>query len=231
MKFRKKIKNKFKYGFTLLEIMISIVILTIAVGIIYQSFGKAIYSWRNANNMIENNQHGHFIMNHLCRSLNSILYFNNSEKIYSFKHENINNDIPTDSISFVTTSSDFLSYNSLFQNMPCRIKLYFDFNNNGDLALFSIAMPIVDEDDYIKKYNPIPFQVSNALKGLDILFWDNNDEKWIEDWDKENSIPEKIKIIGYIKEDNNEESDISFLRILDIPASESLNNSLVSPTI
>ena len=220
-------------GFTLLELMVAMVILTIAMSIAFQAFSGTIRAWRRGTEVIEGIKHGDFAMNQLANALNSTIYFFNPRKSYAFKIEKgTDSGLPSDTISFVTASSAFMPDSSPLQQGPHRIKLYIDDDDRGDPALFSIAFPaIADEEEAEDEYDAEPHLVSRAVQGLEILLYDDELEDWSTDeWEKENSIPERVLILIYVASEERDEEPIVFTRVLDIPVSQSLGANLKGPT-
>ena len=79
-------------------------------------------------------------------------------------------------------------------------------------------------------FNVEKYLISKAVQGLEIKFWDEENENWEEDWEEENNIPKKIFLELYIKIDKSEDHQI-YSRIIEIPVSEGKNNPLLSPTV
>ena len=40
-------------------------------------------------------------------------------------------------------------------------------------------------------FNVEKYLISKAVQGLEIKFWDEENENWEEDWEEENNIPKK----------------------------------------
>ncbi|MCF7864631.1 MAG: type II secretion system GspH family protein, partial [Kiritimatiellales bacterium] len=90
-------------GFTLLELMVAMVILTIAMSIAFQAFSGTIHAWKRGTEVVDGIKHGDFAMNQLASALDSTLYFFNPRKTYAFTIERGNaGSLPADTISFVT---------------------------------------------------------------------------------------------------------------------------------
>ena len=91
-----------KKGFTLIELIVSIVILTIALGISYQAFYSSMRSWKYSTNLSESLHQGDYFVNKISSNLRSMKFFKNEKKIYEFIYENNEiNGIPADLISFI----------------------------------------------------------------------------------------------------------------------------------
>jgi len=217
-------------GFTLLELMAAMVILTIAMSIAFQAFSGTIRGWKRGTEVIESIKHGDFAMNHLVSALNSTLYFNNPRKTYAFKiDKGYTSGLPSDLVSFVTASGAFMPHNSPFATGPHRIELFVDDDDYGDPALFAVAMPaIADDEEFEDEYDAEPILVSRAIQGLEILFWDKDAEDWMEEWEKENAVPERILVTIFVPSEDENEEPIEFTRVVEIPVAKS---RLTGPTM
>ena len=221
-----------KKGFTLIELIVSIVILTIALGISYQAFYSSMRSWKYSTNLSESLHQGDYFVNKISSNLRSMKFFKNEKNIYEFIYENNEiNGIPADLISFVSTKQNIVPNNNILTNQPCRIILFIDTNDNGDNSLYASFLPVlINQDEYFERFNVEKYLISKAVQGLEIKFWDEDSENWEEDWEEENNIPKKIFLELYIKIDKSEDHQI-YSRIIEIPVSEGKNNPLLSPTI
>lgn len=221
-----------KAGFTLLELIVAITILVVAMGIAFQSFSSTLRGWKRGTEVIESIHHGDFAMNQLSAGLNSIIYFENDRKNYAFRLEKeTQSNLPADRISFVTPSPAFLHPNDPLASGPHRLQLFIQDDGRGNPALHSISMPaLADEEAFINEYNPEPYLITRSVQGLEVLIWDEENEEWLEEWEPENSIPERVLVSIYVVSNDEDEEPVVYRRVLTIPASESLSQSLSSPT-
>ena len=221
-----------KNGFTLIELIVSIVILTIALGISYQAFYSSMRSWKYSSNLSESLHQGDYFINKITSNLRSMKFFKNEKKIYEFIHEN--NEIygiPSDLISFVSTRQNILPNKNILNNQSCRIILFVDINDDGENSLYGSFIPVlINQEKYFEMYNVDKYLISKSIKGLNIKFWDEVNEEWDENWEDENNIPKKILLELYLKIKKYDDYQI-YSRIIDIPVSEGRNNPLLSPTI
>ena len=221
-----------KKGFTLIELIVSIVILTIALGISYQAFYSSMRSWKYSSNLSESLHQGDYFINKITSNLRSMKFFKNEKKIYEFIHEN--NEIygiPSDLISFVSTRQNILPNKNILNNQSCRIILFVDINDDGENSLYGSFIPVlINQEKYFEMYNVDKYLISKSIKGLNIKFWDEVNEQWDENWEDKNNIPKKILLELYLKINKYEDYQI-YSRIIDIPVSEGRNNPLLSPTI
>jgi prepilin-type N-terminal cleavage/methylation domain-containing protein len=222
---------KKRNGFTLLELLVAMVIMVIAMSIAFEAFSGTIRGWKRGMEVMEGIKHGDFAMNQLVAALNSTIYFYNPRKTYAFTFEkDSNSGLPADSISFVTASGAFMPHDSPFTSGPHRINLFID-NDEGASALFVSALPAVaNAEDEEEELEAEPILISREVQGLEIMVWDAENEDWTEEWEQENSIPERIKLTVYVASDNPDEEPIAFTRVIEIPVAASVKDKLSGPS-
>jgi len=219
-------------GFTLLELIVAMVVLVIVMSIVFEAFSGTIRGWKRGNEVIDGIKHGDFAMQKLVSALDSTIYFYNPRKSYAFTFEKGSTaGLPSDTLSFVTSSSAFMKEGSPLQHSPHRIKIYIDIDDNGDPALFTQAVPaLTDMEKFEAEYDTAPHLVSRAIQGLEIMFYSKDIDDWSVEWEKENSIPERIKIMLYVPSDDPNEEPIIFTRVLEIPVAKSVAAKLTGPS-
>ncbi len=208
------------------------VILTIAMSIAFQAFTGTVRGWKRGTEVIDGIKHGDFAITQLVASLRSTIYFNNPRKTYAFIiDKGTSGGLPADLISFVTASSAFMPSDSPFAVGPHRVELFIDDDDRGNPALFARPMPAVPIDEDLEdEYDSEPILVSRAIQGLEILIWDEENEDWTEEWEPENSIPERILIAVFVESEEEYEEPIEFTRVIEIPVALSVKDKLASPS-
>jgi len=221
-----------KNGFTLIELITSIVILTIALGISYNAYYSIMRSWKYSSNISESMHQGDYFINKISSNIRSIIFYKNENKIYEFSHENNEiNGIPADLVSFVSTKQYLINDEIFRSDQSCRITLFIDSEGNINQSLFGSLIPAtINKEKFIENYNLENHLISKAIRGLDILFWNENNEEWDDEWNEENSIPKRVKLSLFINFEINKPPK-TYSRIIDIPVSENKENPLLSPTI
>lgn len=216
----------------MLELIVAMVILTITMSIAFQAFTGTIRGWRRGTEVADGIKHGDFAMNQLSSALNSTIYFFNPKKSYAFTFEKSSSSgLPSDIITFVTASNAFMPEGAPLQYGPHRIKLFIDTDDYGNPALFAQAFPAVGNfEEFEDEYDQESYLVSRSVQGLEILLWDEELEDWIEEWEKENSVPERVMVRVYIASDEEDEEPIVFTRVIDIPVAKSVASKLTGPS-
>lgn len=226
------LSSKPQNGFTLLELIVAMVLLITAMSIVFQAFTGTTRGWRRGTEVADGIKHGDFAMNQLASALNSTVYFYNPNKSYAFSFEKgSHGGLPADTITFVTASKAFMPEGSPLQHGAHRLKIYIDGDENGDPALFSKAVPaLADIDEFESEYITEPHMVSRAIQGIEILLYNEETDDWTASWEKENSVPERVKILVYVPSDDEAEEPLVFSRVLDIPVAESVAQKLSGPS-
>jgi prepilin-type N-terminal cleavage/methylation domain-containing protein len=225
------LKDTTRQAFTLLELMVAMIILTIAMSIAFQAFSGTVRGWKRGTEVIDGIKHGDFAMSQLAAALNSTVYFNNPQKHYAFTVEKGSSiGLPADTISFVTASSAFMPADSPYIHGPHRVTLFID-DDAGNPALFAFPMPTTaNAEDFEEEFGAEPVLVSRAVQGLEILFYDKEEEDWTEEWEKENSVPERIMVSVFVVSEDKAEEPIVFTRVIEIPVATSVSAKLQGPS-
>jgi len=217
-----------RYAFTLLEIMVALVLLVIALSIAYQALHATVRGWRRGVEVVENIQHGSFVMEHLAAALRSTVYFNDPKKSYGFYLNKGNSIYPADTISFVTASPAFMPMDSPFRHGSHRITLFIDKDENGEEGLFVSARPqLTDPGEYEEE----PWLVSRAIQGLECRIYDDENDEWVDEFTESNSIPARIEISLYAAPEDDDDEPVVFTRILKIPVADAVKERISNPTI
>jgi prepilin-type N-terminal cleavage/methylation domain-containing protein len=220
-------------GFTLLELMASMIILTISMLVAFEAFNGTIRGWRRGTEVVEGIKHGEFAMKQMAAALNSAIYFYDPRNIYGFVMEkNTFAGMPADTISFVTASSAFVPEWSPLRHSPHRIIFFIEDDGSGRPALFAFVSPaIADVEESIEEYNAEPFLVSRAVQGIDVQIYNQQLEEWLsEDWNRPHAIPERLLLTLFVGSDEEDEEPIAFSRVIEIPVAPSAKYKLRGPT-
>ena len=227
-------RKQHKLGFSLLELLVAMIILVIAMSIAIQAFRGTLRAWKRGGEVIDGIEHGDYVITELSSALNSILYFYNGNNTYTFTLEDGGDD--DDIISFVTTSSAFLPEDSPYRTGPHRLELSIDQDDDGNPALFALAMPpisLASEDsleEFKDEYDEEPELACRNISGLGIEFWDAEEEEWTEEWEEENAVPERILITIWVTPNDPKEEDMQFQRIIEVPVFDSVEQRISSPS-
>jgi prepilin-type N-terminal cleavage/methylation domain-containing protein len=212
-------------GFTLLEIMISLVILMVALTVAWQTFSTATRAWTNARKMMDKVHHGDFILTQLSAALRSMSFYENSAEQYGFWIENNSKGEGKHSISWVTPSKAFMPRNSEFEHGAHRIQVGAGRDDDGNEGLLvTVWSHFSDDEDAEKK----SWVISENILGLSCQAYDIEEEEWDDEWEDTNSIPGLIEITLYAEPDRKRGDPIEYRQLIEIPLGPPVTNEVDS---
>jgi len=213
-------------GFTLLEIMISIVILAIAMTIAWQTLSSTTRAWTSARKMLDGTHHGDFVMTQLSSALRSMAFFDSAPEKYGFRLENKSGEYGEHSISWVTDSSAFVPRGAGFEHGLHRIQIGAGRDDDGNEGLMVSIWPYLADEEEIEKKSWV---ISEAVKGLSCQVYNLKDELWEDDWEDTNAIPGLIEITLYAEPADKYDDPIEYRQLIEIPLGPPVTNDVDSP--
>ncbi len=189
-------------GFTFLELLVALAILVTAFAVIFTIFTHSLNAWRRGSEHLTKLHHGDFVMDQLVQSLRSTAYFSSVPEFYEFRlDKGTAGGNPADRISWVTSSPAFMPLDSPYADGLRRISVGIGRTRDAGYGVEIYAMPhLVDEDysDYDSWF------VSTRVKGLRCRIFDDEDGRWMDDWDETNAIPSLVEITLYVVDDDED---------------------------
>jgi len=178
-----KSKVRSRGGFTLLEVIIAITILSLITVIIGSAFRLGIQAWGRGEKETEDGQRLRALSSLLSQQLTSIYPYRikiegKDEDVVAFKGE-------PDSITFVTTMTDS-SYGGL--------KWVQYIFRDGVLSYKEGLLPDKKFEEHIKDKNKEEIVDSHIDKFRFSYSYLLEDDEWMESWDDEEEVPDAVKV-------------------------------------
>jgi len=213
-------------GFTLLEVLVALVILTSAFTIIYTTFTTTMKAWRDGSTLLEDLRHGDFIMEQLVSALRSSAYFEDSGRYYGFRMEDSTaGRYPGDVLSWVTASSAFIPHDSPLARSMHRIEFTIADNNDGDPSVAITAYPYLADEEEIDDAEP--WYISTEVEGFDVQFYNLEEEDWEDEWEDTNSVPALVQVTLFMPPLERYDDPVTLSRLIQIPvAGEVITNAV-----
>lgn len=199
-------------GFTLIEVLVAVIILTTAFTIIWSTFSVSLDGWRRGQVMLDRLHHGDFVMEQVVSALRSAAYFPVRSEKYGFWLEDKSNH---DEISWVTSGSAFMKPDDPLARGLHRLWIGIAANQDGEDSFAVRAVPHFAEDLDIKDAEP--WFISSRVKGLDCKIWDNEREDWEDEWENTNQVPPLIQLTLYLEPTERYGEEIKVTRLVEIP--------------
>ncbi len=212
-----------KKGFTLLELLVAMAILTTAMTVIVSSFTVTLRGWTRGGELLENLHHGDFVMEQLVSALRSTAFMHNTPEKYGFWLETRGGRFPQDSISWVTSGTAFMLPDSPLANGLHRLEVGIERNDQGDPAVAVRAFPHLADFDEMSSDT---WFVSSVVQGMSIRVYDEEDERWLERWDDTNAIPSLVEVTLYMPPIEGEREPVRIARVVEIPVAPAVANAV-----
>ncbi len=203
-------------GFTLLEILIAMVILSIALTVAWQTFSTAMRAWTNGRAALDTMRHGDFILTQLTAALRSAAFFNSAPDKYGFRVENNPSGYGEHTISWVTSSDAFMPPNDPLASGLHRIEIGVGHDEDDQEGLMVSVWPYLADEEEIEKTSRF---VTDTIKGLRFRAYDTKEyeEGWKDTWENSNTIPGLIEITLYADPPEKYNDPVEFKQIINIP--------------
>jgi len=204
-------------GFTLIEIMVAIGILSMVLAAIYSSWTAILRASKTGLDAAASAQRARISIRMLEDSLGSAQSFAQNLPLYAFVAENGDQA----ALSFVARLSASFPRSGKFGDLDVR-RLTFAVESapDGSRQLVLRQNPIVMEMDTDEKEHPLV--MAKNVKGFEMLFFDSNKNPpdWVDEWSeaKTNQLPKLIMIT--LKLADNSHSDRiteEITRIINLP--------------
>lgn len=205
-----------KRGFTLLEVLLSLLILGMMSLLIFGSFRSLVESTQSAEEVMESLHHGEIVAEQFFSSLASASFFESNPARFHFLHERGTGHPPDDMISWVTGTMAFLPPRYPTRQGLNRIFLSIE-DIDGVRGLAVSAYPyLVDPDDiFVEQVEP--WIVSPRVKGLQARFYNTTLNEWVDEWEDERQIPQFVEITLFLEPLEARGPYREIVRVVEIP--------------
>lgn len=202
-------------GFTLLEVLIALAIMTTAMTVVIACFVATLKGWEKGGKMLDGLRHGDFVMEQVVSALRSAAFFANNPGWYGFRLEDdVRDSYPADRLSFVTSGSALMRRDSPLIHGLHRIEIGIDDHPDGEQGVAVRAIPhLMDPEEW----EGDPWFVSTVVKGIECRTYDLDEEKWDDKWDNTNAVPSLVEITLFMEPLEPGEPPVTISRLVEIP--------------
>jgi len=208
-------------GFTLLEILVSIVILAMALTVAWQTFAAVTGAWKRSKEMLDTVHHGDYVIQQLAGTLRSMVIFDSTPEKYAFQIENNGAGYGEHTISFVTAGKAFIPPGTQFEYGLHRLRIGIGHDEEGNEGFTAEALPHLVKKD---EYDPESWFISGHIKGLRCRLYDLEEERWTDTWEYSNSLPGLIEITLIADSPEEYGEPVEFCQLIEIPLGPEITN-------
>lgn len=209
-------RKSIRTGFTLLEVLVALVILSSAFVIIWTTFSTTMKAWTDGSAMLEDFRHGDFVMEQLVSGLRSAAYFEESGKYYGFRMEDqIASRYPGDMLSWVTASPVFMPPDAPIGRAMHRLEFTIEDNPDGDPSVAVRAYPYLADEDEVDDAEF--YFITSEVQGFDVQFYNTEDEDWEDEWEDTNEVPALVQVTLFMPQEGYGKPAHELTRVVQIP--------------
>ncbi len=215
-------------GFTLLELIMAIMILSVMMLLSFFCFDAVVQSWNAGIEMSDSMGQADHVMEQLASGLRSAYYPDTGAQLddYGFQFTD-GGEGPgaLDGISWVKIGRALVGEECGFADSPHRINVYVDDGAKSDSKGLAVSAWRVDLqlDEFDPEEDVTPVSLSPRVIGLNCRMLDKDqpmkDEEpnWQDEWKFSNSIPKAVEVTLYMEPPQDKDEPLEVKRIVEIP--------------
>jgi prepilin-type N-terminal cleavage/methylation domain-containing protein len=206
--------NRSQAGFTLMEILLAVAILSIVITAVYNTWNAALTAWRRGTDASEVFQRQRVVMDVLAELTQSAVFFTASAPLYTVV--GTKNPGLGDSVSFVTASESYLPPSELSDAGMRRVTISVEEDQYRRTYLAIVNQPALRPDDLSAE----PLQahvVSMDVSGFFVRYLDPRDGSWSDKWDDPSVPPLAMEYTVVFGHQGDRLPPVVVTRAVDIP--------------
>lgn len=223
---RKSLAIRLKKGFTLLEILLAVTILSIVSTVTFMTFSAATTAWQRGTTLVDRLHHGDFVMSQLVMALRSAYYPEGGVRgEYGFQHID-SGDGPgaQDEISWVKLGGALIGGDQAYAGTPHRVRFFLGDNEKGHRSAAVVSWRLDGQTDDFDPDDLSPVFLSSRVKGFNCrAAWQLNaagEIDWEDEWTVTNRIPSIVEITLYIEPVVEKDPPVELKRIVGLRVAE-----------
>jgi len=218
--------DDFRSGFTLLEVLLAVTILSVVSTVTFMTFSAATSAWQRGTALVDRLHHGDFVMSQLVMALRSAYYPEGGVRPeYGFQHID-SGDGPgaEDEISWVKLGGALIGGNQAYAGTPHRVRFFLEENESGHRSAAVVSWRLDGQPEDFDPDDLEPVFLSSRVKGFNCrAAWEldaNGEIKWEDEWKETNRIPSVVEITLYIDPVADKDPPVEIKRIVGLRVAE-----------
>lgn len=214
-------------GFTLLEVLLAVTILSVVATVTFMTFSAATTAWQRGTALVDRIHHGDFVIHQLMMALRSAYYPEGQGDLpaYGFQHAD-NGDGPEaeDEISWVKLGGALVGRDQAYAESPHRVRFFLADNENGRRSAAVVSWRIEGQPEDFDPDTLAPVYLSSRVVGFNCrAAWtlDKDGEiDWEDEWTHTNRIPSAVEVTLYIEPVTPGQPPVELKRIVGLRTAE-----------
>ena len=232
-------------GFTMVEMLLSIMILAIMTIVSTLVFHTIVRNWTLATEMADSMQRVDYVTMQVTYALRSAYFPTSGETTKAdgfmlLDHNERNEPDASDVISWTKLGPTIVGRNSRFAHSPHKVTLFVRSEKDADEEHpAGLVAKVIGED----KFRPDDFEeddetnwdwflLGSQVQGFNCRVLDKDEPfrsgmaNWQDTWDTSNSIPRRVQLTFWMKPVDEEKEPYPVVRVLEIPLWDVSQNQL-----
>ena len=220
-------QRAFSRGFTLLELIMAIMILSIMMLLSFFCFDAVVQSWQAGMEMSDSMGQADYVMEQLVSGLRSAYYPDTGAQVdeYGFQFtDGGEGPEARDGISWVKIGRALVGEDCKFADSPHRIGLFVEDGARGESSGLKVSAWRVDlQLDDFEPEKVVPVTLSPRVIGFNCRMLDKDqpekdkEPNWVDEWKSSNCIPRAVEITLYMEPPKDKDKPLEVKRIVEIP--------------
>jgi prepilin-type N-terminal cleavage/methylation domain-containing protein len=214
------------FGFTLLELMLAITILSLVTTVTYMTFSTVIKAWSRGAQLTEELHHGDFVVEQIMLGLRSAYYPESDQKDSKYGFWQVDNgdgEGASDEISWVALGSALIGKENVYFGSPHRVRVTIEDNEDGDPAVAVRSWRVKGQDEDFEPEDIDPVFLSTEIQGMNCRTayeMDGDELDWLDEWEETNKIPKYVELTLYMKPLERGDDPVEVKRLVKISAGD-----------
>jgi prepilin-type N-terminal cleavage/methylation domain-containing protein len=215
-------KNAARAGFTLVEVLLAVTILSLVMVGVYGIWSASLKAWKRGGEATEVFQRQRVVMETLAELAQSAVYFAASPELYEII--GAKNPGLGDSVSFVTSSDAFLPPSEANDVGMRRVIISMEQDEYRRTYLAIVNQPALSVKDSSTK-DLQAHVVSMDVSGFFVRYLDPRDGDWYDKWEDANIIPSAMEFTVTFGKPGDQIPPVTVTRAIDLPVADFIAHS------
>ena len=207
-------------GFTLVEVLLAITILSLVVASVYAAWSATLTAWRRGCDASEAFQRERIVMDILTELAQSVVYYGSSPDLYAIT--GTSNPNWGDTVTFVTASDVALPPSEAIDAGMRRVTISMEQDDYGRkyLALVNAPAVSVDQSNTVSVTSATVLQahvLSMDVSGFSVRYLDPRDGNWYDKWEDGSMIPSAMEFTVVFSQQDAKAPPVVVTRAVDLP--------------
>jgi len=202
-------------GFTLLEVLVALTLMTTAFALIWGVFSSMLGAWRRGGEVLDRLHRGDFVFDRLEASLRSAAWYPSQPARYGFRLETAGGETDAEDVfSWVTVSDAFQPRGKTHSEGMRRLTLRMEDGPKGDRVLAVRAQHVLADPEKLGDEDEDLLTAIPEVRGVRCEIYYKEDKEWRGEWTDTNALPERVRVTLSLEPLKEEKKPVVLQRII-----------------